>query len=514
MFRRCVLIFCSFLFSIPSGAATDLKTPLEKSNFTRLSTHAEMLAYLKNLDAKTKVMQIEIIGQSVENREIPALYFSLDKKFASHRTRKPVVLIYCQQHGNEPSSKEAALLLARTIVNNPSKYLANLDLILVPQVNADGGEKGLRRNANDMDLNRNHLILSEPEVIALHKLFLRWMPEVTLDMHEYNAVTKSWISRGLMKDAEEMLGGVTNINIAPEVINLTRNTIQPEVGQRIKDAGFRFARYIVGSPFNGNRVRFSTTAINDGRQSMGIYNTLSFIIEGKRYGDLVNNVGHRAKGQTVAMKAFLQVVGSHHEHVLNLVRKSREKLINPDQRVTDVVVQMDYFRDASWPKLKFPVFELNTWHHIQTEFENFYPVVKPVASIARPYAYIIPASENDLISLFKKHQIDFHILKITVEMAVTSYEIRHVTERIDEDKPVEYVSVKSVASRKIVPAGSFVILLNQKAANLIPLLLEPESTWAITKTRAGRKYRFKNYLQESSIYPILRIEKPVEFSFK
>jgi len=92
-----------------------------------------------------------------------------------------------------------------------------LDLILVPRVNPDGAEMGTRRNANKMDLNRNHVILSEPESSALHQLFLEWKPEVTLDIHEYNAVSKTWISHGMMKDAEEMLGAVSNLNISEKI---------------------------------------------------------------------------------------------------------------------------------------------------------------------------------------------------------------------------------------------------------------------------------------------------------
>jgi predicted deacylase len=117
-----------------------------------------------------------------------------------------LVLIFCQQHGDEPSGKEAALVLARDLRDKYKYLLESLDLILIPQLNPDGSEKGERRNANDMDLNRNHAILSEPESIALHKLFFQWMPEVALDVHEYNEITELWVSKGFVKDEEEKMG--------------------------------------------------------------------------------------------------------------------------------------------------------------------------------------------------------------------------------------------------------------------------------------------------------------------
>ena len=52
-------------------------------------------------------------------------------------------------------------------------------------MNPTGSEIDTRFNANGMDLNRNHLILTEPETIALHKLFDKYFFEATMDVHEY-----------------------------------------------------------------------------------------------------------------------------------------------------------------------------------------------------------------------------------------------------------------------------------------------------------------------------------------
>lgn len=139
-----------------------LQTHLEESGFTKLTPYLKMMDYLQRLDKTSSKVEIRIFGKSVEGRELPALYFSMDEKFGSHRDTKPLILIYCQQHGNEPSGKEAALIVARRLLNEESRLLKNLDLILIPQVNPDGSEMSERLNANRMDLNRNHVILSEP----------------------------------------------------------------------------------------------------------------------------------------------------------------------------------------------------------------------------------------------------------------------------------------------------------------------------------------------------------------
>ena len=163
--------------------------------------------YLAPLVESSETVRMRSIGTSVSGKTISALFFSKDEVFASQRDKRPVVMIIVEQHGDEPSSKEAAMIVTRRLLHEDSDLLDKLALILVPQVNPDGSDEGTRRNTNDMDLNRNHVVLSEPESNAVHQLFLDWMPEVTLDVHEYNAILKTWTEAGYIKDADEMLGG-------------------------------------------------------------------------------------------------------------------------------------------------------------------------------------------------------------------------------------------------------------------------------------------------------------------
>ena len=481
--------------------AVDWQTPLEESGWATLTTHAQLMDYLEPLVASSSLVEMKTIGTSVSGNPIPALYFSQDTVFASQREKKPVVMMICQQHGDEPSSKEAAMIVVRRLLNEDSSLLNKLDLILVPQVNPDGSDKGSRRNANDMDLNRNHVMLSEPESQAIHQLFLDWMPEVTLDVHEYNAVLERWIEAGYLKDADEMLGGVTNVNIDPEIIHFTRNIFIPETGQGIEEDGFRFHRYIVGEPFEDGVVRYSTTAINDGRQSMGIYNTLSFIIEGKRYGNLTNEIEKRTKGQVSAMINFLKTTDRHAENMLSIVMQARMEIAETSQSL----VQMDYFPDPRKPTLNFPVFDLKSWTHTNRDLESFKPSVKIKKSIRKPDAYYFAANETKLIELLNKHQIPMLKLKSNQESTTETYHIKHITDAIDEGKHAFVVDLEKTTQNETLQAGAIVVPVEGAASNLIPLLLEPESNYGIVSTRGGGKYRFKSFLSEGEPYPVKRL---------
>lgn len=509
------LIFIVFCCFIVSAVAQPVKipgkppTPLEASGFTTLTTHEGVVAFVKNIASISKRVTVKTITKSIEGREIPAVFLTRDKVFGSKRSEKPIVYIFAQQHGNEASGKEAALILIREIaIGSLKDFLKHIDIIFVPMANPDGGEKGQRRNANDMDLNRNHAILSEPEVYAIHRLFLDYMPEVTLDVHEYDAIREQWINSGYIKHAEEMLDRVTNKNINASLVDFSSSVFIPEVGKKIQEDGFTFSRYIVGAPFEGQRVRHSTTSINDGRQSLGIYNTLSFIFEGKRYGDLTNKIERRTRAQVSALIAFLKTVIVHKEEILKIVGSARKKLIEGPY-TEESYIQQDYFADPDRKTLLLPVFDIYKWRYVEKEIKRYMPLVRVKKSIKKPFAYIIPKSETRLIELLKKHQIKMFRLKKDTSLNVEIYSILHVTPGFEEDKASEYIDARSESKTIEIEEGSIFIFLNQKAGNLIPLLLESQSSYSICTENSGRQYRFSEYLEEGNEFPIFRLMKEV-----
>jgi hypothetical protein len=499
-----VLMFVPVLYS-----QTVLPTPLEKSRFSTLSSYEELMQYLRELPSKNKMIKLEMIGHSVEGRDIPALFFSADRIFGSQRTSKPLVLVFCQQHGDEPSGKEAALILARQLMNEKKSLLKSLDLILIPQVNPDGAEKNQRRNARDIDLNRNHATLTEPEILALHQLFLKWLPEVTLDVHEYTAVQEQWLAKGLIKYADEQLGALSNLNISPAIRDFSRTLFLPAVGDKVKKAGFSFHEYIVGTPFENSRLRYSTCAINDGRQSLGVYNTLSFILEGKQYADVINHIESRTNGQLAAITAFLQTVAENSQKILEMITTARKELASIETLSRRIYIQMDYYPDSTQAKVEFPVFNLSNWQQENHIMENFHPTVRVRKSIETPLGYVIPASERKLIELLSRHRIEMNPLSEKSTLEVEAYFLRHVTTFIEEEMEMPYLDVEVRSQQKEFQLGTMIIYLNQPAGNLIPLLLEPQSSFSLCTESSGQKERLQEYLKEMSEYPIYRLLKPV-----
>ena len=496
------------LASIVIPGAEPPPTPLERNEGARLTTYDELADYLQELAAASPEVDLRPIGISGEGREINALFFSRRPPMEAPREDVLTVLISCQQHGNEPSGKEAALELARELVVDDGGLLDNFDLILVPQVNPDGSEAGTRRNAADADLNRNHVILSEPEVQALHDLFLEWMPEVTLDIHETNVSKTSWMNVGYLKDPTEQFGGVSNLNIAAKLRALSAEVIEPEVGRRIREADVSYHEYVVGGPPEEKRLRFSTTDINDSRQSMGIYNTLSFLFEGKRWDDPGAHIASRTTAQVVAMRSFLETIAANADTIRATVSAARASLTATDAPLPPIHIRQDYEPDPERPTVRYPVFDLRTWSNREAELGNFEPKVVPLLTVDRPWGYAIPDEQTDLIALLERHRI--HVTRLAKAAAVDAerYLIEGITEVTVEDKDANDIAVEVLREKIELAAGTVIVPLRQPAANLLPLLLEPQSLWAPYGERGGRHLALESLLEVGTAFPVVRILEP------
>ncbi|HEX9973210.1 MAG TPA: M14 family zinc carboxypeptidase, partial [bacterium] len=119
------------------------------------TSHADMMQFLTAITGDSKLIGMEVPGRTLLDREIPVIYFPKRSQWKKENT---TVMIFAQQHGNEPSGKEALLMLLHELHLSPkSNPYSRLNLILVPMSNPDGNEAHQRKNNNRVDLNRNHV---------------------------------------------------------------------------------------------------------------------------------------------------------------------------------------------------------------------------------------------------------------------------------------------------------------------------------------------------------------------
>lgn len=98
------------------------------------------------------------------------------------------VFVICRQHGNEPAPTEAVMqfLQEYAATTDPEKLglLRRVTFYVVPMLNADGAEAYERRNARNVDLNRDWVRQSQPETRAVVRAVRAVRPALVVDLHE------------------------------------------------------------------------------------------------------------------------------------------------------------------------------------------------------------------------------------------------------------------------------------------------------------------------------------------
>jgi hypothetical protein len=487
-------ILLSFLFSIQIFSQP---TPLEENNFQKLTSYDELTEYVYQLDESSDLLKVEVIGKSVEGRNLYAMKFS-DSEFGEDNS-KIKVLIFAQQHGDEQSGKEGALLLARELLKLENKYLFEMiDLALVPQMNPDGSEKNVRRNANEADLNRNHLILTEPETIALHKLFDEYLFEATLDVHEYYPYLEDWIEYGYIKNFDEQIGTTTNSNVPEKIRKFSNEEYLPFIEAFLKERNFSFHNYIPGGPPEQALIRHSTYDINDGRQSLGIMNSFSFIQEGKNGKDSLDDIKSRAEGQVSGMLGFLEFVYSNIDEIKKMVTEERNKLISGTVS-SNVAIQMDHV--STGENLNLSLLSLYSNTDTTIIVNDYRPVVKLVYDVERPEGYLIPKKITELFDWANRQNLLVTSFKTSPDTKIEKYFIHEIDSiNFEGDTIVNPVVELMEVKEEINGQDYYSIPTNQLKNNLIVIALEPKSMLGLVTYKI-----YEHLLKQGEYFPILRV---------
>ncbi|MCI0511634.1 DUF2817 domain-containing protein [candidate division KSB1 bacterium] len=516
-----------FLIFLSTGSAATLKTPGEACNFTRYSQHGDIAQFLSALSQLTPNISVQVVGKTyaVENYPAQDIWLCIltsegVSNVAQLNREKPTLLITAAQHGNEQSAKEAALQLIRDLTIGELKpSLQTLNFLILPQVNPYGNWYDQRVNELDLDMNRDHIKLEAEGVQVIHRVFRRTLPEVTLDLHErgdnYYRVA---------------LGCVSNINIYPGLEKFARTQILARIEKILSSKGVTFHEYLVREEMGLNTasganlkpedtagrqmlLRYSTTDLNDGRNSLGIYQTLSFIQEGASQHDL-KTLKARTEWQTQALHAFVQIVAEASAEILKLVRDQRANLLTAASAYSDsnqVHLKLEYSRDLQAPTLTFKEFKSSDslivglmktnrqageallesdilpypypakQQVVTREIPNWFPRVLPRLSVPRPLGYIIPAKHADVIETLLRHGMEISIFNQDSDVEVEVYVVHALTPSKYDYLPPEQIDVVKQTARVLVKKGDYYLACVQPAANLIPCLLEPQSDYGLIR---------------------------------
>ncbi len=482
------LLFCTL--SIPVfSQENEGASPLERAGFKKSTSYSDVVEYIDQLAAENPNFEVTTIGNSVQTRKIQMIHV-----VPATNGNKIKVLLFCQQHGNEPAGKETALLLLKKIAAGAEdSFLSNIDLYIIPLVNPDGNEEGKRANANGEDLNRDHLLLTQPEVRTIHEVFSHIDPEVTLDIHEYSAFRKEFRNAGYVRTDDEEFGAPTNPNISPKVRDFALRQFFPFLEAELAKQGVSFSNYYkMDSP--DDTVRASTNAIGDGRQSLAILGSLSFILEGRGGRDMNSDLKRRVSRQLIAVENFLKFVNGRNVEIQSLVASEKKRIM---ESTDPVALQMDYVCDGSRINMHMQMLDSGIDTVMQLPYAS---TVKVLESVTRPQAYLVPKALNKVIEFLDLHGIYYIRTKRPVSLSVEIYSILDKTGAWMENKTFKLPRTAIRTDKINTEPGDIIVPLNLRTGLMTVIAFEPASMWGLMQTE-----EFRALCRKGNDYPILRV---------
>ena len=188
---------------LPAQTRLNLPTTPERTGYEETSKYEDVMTLLRAVDRASNLIRLDSMGTTVEKRTMPLAIVGTVNGTGPDAVRATGKLrIYLQGniHAGEVEGKEVLQILLREIAEGRHRQLLDSLVLLVnPIYNADGNERfnirnrgrqhgplkgmGQRPNAQNFDLNRDHMRLESPEAKAVVGMMASYDPQVGVDLH-------------------------------------------------------------------------------------------------------------------------------------------------------------------------------------------------------------------------------------------------------------------------------------------------------------------------------------------
>lgn len=509
-----------------------LVTRAETSGYEETSRYDDVIRFTQALQTRSPLLRVETFGRSHEGRPLPLLILA-DPPIASPREAraggKPVVFIMANIHGGEVEGKEAAQKLAQRLLTGDLRTrLKTLIILIAPIYNADGNEQintanrpeqngpiggvGIRENAQKLDLNRDFIKLEAPETRALVRLFNRWDPHLTVDLHTTN---------GSYHGYHLTYSIPLNPSGDSQIIAYERTTMMPAIARALEQR-HRFRSYFYGNftgPASGPgkpETRTWRAFIHQpriGQNYVGLRNRLAILSEAYSYLDF-----HTRIDVTEAfVEEILRFVDANASQLISLTRRADDEAAQRGLNLPLLPLGVEYALRPLPEPVEILVGEVTKAKNPRSGREmtvavhdRFIPVrmldfgrFEATRPVPTPRAYLIPAEPGlrPVIEKLLAHGVAVEQLAAPFAAEVERFVIDRFTrsERTFQGHREIKLSGHRTTQPIPFPVGTYLVRTAQPLGMLASYLLEPESddglvTWNF----------FDAYLAPGGLYPVAK----------
>ncbi len=495
-----------------------LLTRAERTDYRETSSYAEVVAFLQGAAAVDPFVHYTTFGYTNEGRALPLVVVG-DVEGASpaavRASGKTVVYLQGNIHAGEVCGKEALQMLLRDLVEGRhGEWHESMVLLIAPIYNADGNERvtlvnrgrqygpvggmGQRPNAQNLDLNRDHMKLDSPEARSVARLFSLYDPHVAVDLHTTNGTQHAY---------HLTYSPPLHPNTPPAIDDFLRGGLFPRVTERIRDRhGWEF--YYYGNAFApgggergwytfDHRPRFNNNYI-------GLRNRIAILSEAYSYATF--------EGRVLATLYFVEEILHYtHEHaadVRRIVAEADAASVVGDSLALRAIharssepvdILMGATTEEPHPLTGRPLLLRADTQYVEPMHE--YGAFAPTLRERVPEAYLIPAELEDILIRLAAHGVALEPAELSAQ-AVEAFRVDSVqTAATPFQGRNEQTLFGHYEATSFTPtAGDMLARTGQPLGRLLFSLLEPQSddgfaNWGFLADR----------LRAGESYPIVRI---------
>lgn len=544
MNSKYILVLISVIITVlpiqNQAQQSDWQTLYEHSGFLETFSYEQTIDFCQQLAEHSPLLHYTTFGVSPQDRDLPLLIMDKDQQFDPGSTSKTILLLQAGIHPGEPDGNDAGLLLIRDMIihGKNMELLDNITLLFIPIFNVDGydrfgpynrinqngpKEMGWRTNAQNLNLNRDHIKADAPEMQAWLKLFNDWLPHFFIDCHTTNGADYQYALTYMLETHGNMDKGLTQWQ---------SDVYEPEVRKMMESAGFPIFRYVQFRQWHDPRSGLRSGAA-PGMLSQGFTALLN------RPGLLIET--HMLKDYKTRVDATYEMI-VHTMQILNREKDILQSLITS----ADSQAASSAFR-----KKPFPLgFTISNTDSVMVEFLGveydieisdltggpwfrYYPD-KPVtftlplfnhnvpsAMTMLPEAYLIPAEWQEVIKRMEVHGIEMQRIDELLTKMVESYRFKNPNFRTtpNEGRHMVTAEIVPVTEERIFHPGSVLISMNQPKARLIARMLEPGSSdsfmqWGFFNAIFEQKEYAETYVMEPLARKMLDEDESLRTEFE
>ena len=470
--------------------AVSYRTPAFEPGRVDFTTDAELQTLLRgwvrdgSQNSSAVTIRLLSVGVSQEGVPIEALLYtrslnsSLEGVLADKR---PTVVLLGQQHGDEPASSEALLVIAERLAGGSFQgVLDRINVIVVPRANPDGARRGSRVSAGGIDVNRDHLLLKSPEAVALARLVRNYRPAVVVDAHEYTVGGRYLEKFGTIQRFDALLQYAMTGNVPEFVTRAAEEWFrEPLVAALERENLTSEWYYTTSTDIADKKVSMGGTQPDTGRNVNGLKNAVSLLIETRGVGIGRTHLLRRVHTHVIAATSVLNSAAKRAPDLVKL----RQYV---DAEVAALACRGQAVIEAATTPSEYSLLMLDPAtgadRSVSVAWDSSLVLV-PTKTRARPCGYWLAADQTDAVQRLRELGLKVHQV---VELGVMRGEAYRETAResgarqdvrgaIDDRAPIERVSVALSPMLIDAAAGSYYVPLGQPLANLALAALEPDT---------------------------------------